>query len=323
MHEIRLRRLRASENLRRLTRETSLSVDQLICPLFVVPGKNIKKEIPSMPGVFHVSVDRVIEQVQEVCELKIPGILLFGMPEQKDAFGTESYDPNGVVQQAIRKIKSQLLRVTVMTDVCLCAYTTHGHCGLVDKNQVLNDETCDVLSKVALSHVEAGADLIAPSDMMDGRVAVIRESLDDNGFTHTPLMSYAAKFASSFYGPFRDAQDSTPQFGDRRAYQLDPGNFKQALREVEADLQEGADIVMVKPALPYLDVIRAVAEMTDVPVAAYQVSGEYSMIHAAAEKKWIDRDQVILESLKSIRRAGADMIITYFAKEASKLLHRR
>ena len=264
--------------------------------------------------------NRIHEIIKEAAEFKIPGILLFGQPEHKDANGGESYADNGVVQQAIRAIKSQLLHVVVATDVCLCAYTTHGHCGIVDKNQVLNDVTLEVLSKIALSHARAGADMVAPSDMMDGRVAHLRATLDENGFSNIPIMAYSAKFASQFYGPFRDVQNSAPQFGDRKSYQLDPANQREALREVELDIQEGADIVMVKPALAYLDIIARTRELTDLPIAAYSVSGEYSMIKAAAEKGWIDGEKTMMESLQAMKRAGADILITYFAKEAAKLL---
>ncbi len=320
--EIRMRRLRHSENLRRLVRETYLSVDHLLYPVFVVPGKGVREEIPSMPGIYRLSVDQVIREVQEVAEFKIPGILLFGQPQMKDAKGSEAYSDQGVVQQAVRAIKSQLLHVLVATDVCLCAYTTHGHCGLVDKNQVLNDPTLEVLTKIALSHAYAGADLISPSDMMDGRVSAIRSTLDEHGFSESPIMAYSAKFASSFYGPFRDAQGSLPQFGDRRSYQLDPANGREALREIDLDISEGADIVMIKPALPYLDVIARAKDMTDLPIAAYQVSGEYAMLKAAAQKQWLDEEKTMMESLQSIRRAGANIIITYFAKEAAKILSR-
>jgi len=321
--ETRLRRLRSQEPLRRLVRETQLSVNNLMMPIFVVPGRNIRREIPSMPGIFQLSVDQVVREVQTIAELKIPGVLLFGVPETKDTQGSEAYAKDGVVQNAVREIKSQLLKVTVATDVCLCAYMTHGHCGVVDKSaspQILNDATCELLAKVALSHAEAGADLIAPSDMMDGRIGVIRMALDDHGFSNLPIMSYAAKYASSFYGPFRDAQDSSPQFSDRKTYQMDPANQREALRAIERDLQEGADIIMVKPALSYLDIICRIRELTNVPIAAYSVSGEYAMICAAHQKGWIDGDQVMMESLQSMKRAGCDFIITYFAKKAAQLL---
>ena len=319
---MRLRRLRGNENLRRLVRETHLSVDHLLYPIFVVPGNNVRQEISSMPGIYHLSVDQVIREVQEVAELRIPGILLFGQPQSKDAKGSEAYADQGVVQQAIRAIKSQLLHVVVATDVCLCAYTTHGHCGLIDKNQILNDASVEVLMKIALSHAHAGADLISPSDMMDGRVVMIRSALDEQGFSHLPIMAYSAKFASAFYGPFRQAQGSLPQFGDRKSYQLDPANGREALREIDLDISEGADIVMVKPALSYLDVIARAKDITDLPIAAYQVSGEYAMIKAAAQKQWLDEEKVMMESLYSIRRAGASILISYFAKEAARLLVR-
>ncbi len=317
---MRLRRLRNNENFRRLVRETSLTVDHLIYPVFVVPGKNVREEISSMPGIYKLSLDHLIPEIQEVAEYKIPAVLLFGQALTKDAHGSEAHDDQGVVQQAIRLIKSQLLRVSVITDVCLCAYTSHGHCGIVDKNQVLNDPTVEALSKVALSHVKAGADMVAPSDMMDGRIGYIRDRLDENNFSQIPIMAYSAKFASAFYGPFRDAQQSSPQFGDRKSYQLDPANGREALRELETDIHEGADILMVKPAMAYLDIVSRVKEMTDLPIAAYNVSGEYAMIKAASEKKWIDGNKVMIETLQSIKRAGADMIITYFAKEAAKIL---
>ena len=320
---VRLRRLRTNETLRRLVRETRLSVDQLISPVFVVPGKGVKREVSSLPGVYQLSLDRVIEEVQEVAELKIPAVLLFGVPEKKDARGSEALDDHGIVQEAVRAIKSQLLRVLVITDVCLCAYTTHGHCGIVDKHQILNDETNEVLSKIALSYARAGADIVAPSDMMDGRVLHIRGTLDQNGFSQIPIMSYSAKFNSGFYGPFRDVQQSSPQFGDRATYQMDPGNIREAMREIEMDLYEGADIVMIKPALPYLDVIRKARENLEIPIAAYQVSGEYAMIKAAAEKGWLDGERVMMESLYAIKRAGADIIISYFAKEAARVLKTR
>lgn len=320
---VRLRRLRASEPMRRLVRETRLSADDFMQPIFVVPGRGIRKEIPSLPGVFHCSVDRVVKEVQEVAEFKIPGVLLFGTAEKKDAVGSEAYADHGLVQQAIRALKSQLLHVVVAADVCLCAYTTHGHCGVVEKNQILNDESAHLISKVAVSYAEAGADLLAPSDMMDGRVAFIRAALEEQGFQELPIMSYSAKFASAFYGPFRDAQNSTPQFGDRLTYQMDPANAREAIREIEMDIQEGADIVMIKPAMAYLDIIREARLAVDVPIAAYQVSGEYAMIQAAAQMGAIDKERAMLESLQSIKRAGADIIITYFAKEAARALRAR
>ena len=323
MDILRFRRLRSSDGVRRLVRETHLSTDDLMMPIFVVPGKGIRREIPSMPGQYQLSVDQVVKEVQEAAEFRIPGVLLFGAADHKDSHGSEAYSPTAVVPQAIREIKSQLLRVVVAADVCLCAYTSHGHCGVIEKNKILNDQTNQVLSKIALTYAHAGADLIAPSDMMDGRVAAIRAALDSHGFLDLPMMSYSAKFASSFYGPFREAQDSTPQFGDRSTYQMDPANRREALREIEMDLHEGADIVMVKPALPCLDIIRQARDLIDIPLAAYQVSGEYAMIKAAAEKGWIDGDKVMMESLYAIKRAGADFMITYFAKEAARRLRAR
>lgn len=319
MHDMRLRRLRSTENFRRLIRETHLSIDHLMMPVFVVPGYGVRSEISSMPGIYQLSVDQLVKEVQEIAEYRIPGILLFGQPQYKDSMGSEAYSDQGIVQQAIRTIKSQLLHVMVATDVCLCAYTTHGHCGIMEKNHILNDATVEVLSKIALSHARAGADLIAPSDMMDGRVGMIRQTLDENGFSYLPIMAYSAKFVSSFYGPFREAQNSQPKFFDRRSYQLDPSNVREAMREVETDIHEGADIIMIKPALPYLDIISKVREFSDIPIAAYQVSGEYAMLKAAIEKNWLSKSAIV-ESLQSIRRAGANFIVTYFAKEAAKLL---
>ncbi|HIE53228.1 MAG TPA: porphobilinogen synthase [Armatimonadetes bacterium] len=317
----RLRRLRAKENFRRLVRETHLSVDDLIYPLFVIYGRNVKQEIPSMPGIYRWSLDRLPEEIEEVAALDIPAVLLFGIPEHKDEVGSGAYDEHGIVQEAIRVIKGTAPELLVVADTCLCEYTSHGHCGLVDEEgRLLNDPTLELLQKTALSQAQAGADLIAPSDMMDGRVAALRQVLDENGFSHVPIMSYAAKYASSFYGPFRDAADSAPQFGDRRAYQMDPPNWREARREVALDLEEGADIVMVKPALAYLDVLREVREMTDLPVAAYNVSGEFSLVKAAAQNGWIDERKIVLEILTGIKRAGADIIITYFAKDLVRWL---
>jgi porphobilinogen synthase len=320
--DYRPRRLRRTENLRRMIRETRLSVDQLIYPLFVVPGRGVKNSVASMPGVFQFSVDRLIEEVKSVVELDIPGVILFGLPEKKDELGSEAQDENGPVQRAIREIKREWPEFTVMTDVCLCEYTSHGHCGLLHGNEVHNDSTIEVLAGVALSHARAGADIIAPSDMMDGRVAAIREALDDEGFEKVAIMAYSAKYCSGFYGPFRDAADSAPQFGDRRAYQMDVCNSREAVREVALDIEEGADMVMVKPALAYLDIIRLIKEEFDRPVAAYNVSGEYSMVKAAAANGWIDGERVMMEILTSIVRAGADQILTYFAKDAAALLRR-
>ena len=319
----RPRRFRRTENLRRMVRETRLSVDHLVYPLFVMPGKGVKNPVQSMPGVFQFSVDQLIEEVRSVVELNIPGIILFGLPEKKDELGSEAYADNGPVQQAVQKIKQTWPELTVITDVCLCEYTSHGHCGIIEGNEVQNDATLEILAKVALSHARAGADIIAPSDMMDGRVAAIREALDEDGFDQTAILAYSAKYCSGFYGPFRDAADSAPQFGDRRAYQMDVANSQEALREVALDVEEGADMVMVKPALAYLDIIRRVREEFDRPVAAYNVSGEYSMIKAAAANGWIDEDRVMMEVLTSMVRAGADLILTYFAKDAAGLLANR
>lgn len=316
----RLRRLRQNENFRRLARETRVSVDDLIYPLFVVPGKNVKKEITSMPGVFHLSIDKLVEEVKQVGQLGIPAIILFGLPDEKDEAASGAYAEDGVVQEAIRAIKGAKVEPLVFTDVCLCEYTSHGHCGVVKDGKIMNDVTLELLADVAISHAEAGCDMVAPSAMMDGQVAGIRNSLDEIGYTELPIMSYAAKFASSFYGPFREAAESKPQFGNRTIYQMDPANAREALREVALDIEEGADIVMVKPALSALDIVHRVATEFDYPVAAYNVSGEYSCVKAAAAKKWIDERQVVLENLTAIKRAGADMILTYHAKDAAKWL---
>ena len=314
----RFRRLRYNPIVRDMVRETVLSKNDLIYPLFVVPGEKVKNPVKSMPGVFQHSIDTLVDECKEVRDLGIPAIILFGIPEHKDEQGSEAYDPNGIVQKAIRAIKKEVDDLVIITDVCMCEYTSHGHCGLLDGEEILNDETLSLLAKEAVSHVEAGADMVAPSDMMDGRVFAIRRALDYKGFTKIPIMSYAAKYSSGYYGPFRDAAESTPAFGDRRSHQMDIGNINEALREVEADIEEGADIVMVKPAGPYLDVIRKVKEKFGMPTAAYQVSGEYSMIKAAGQNDWIDEERVMMESLTSIKRAGADMILTYFAKDAAK-----
>jgi porphobilinogen synthase len=319
----RPRRLREQEHLRRMVRETQLSVDHFIYPLFVVPGEGVRHEIQSMPGNFHLSIDRLLEEVKEAQDLGIPAIILFGLPESKDALGSSGYADDGIIPRAVAALKKAVPGMTVITDVCLCEYTSHGHCGVVEGERVVNDASVELLAKAALAYVRAGADMVAPSDMMDGRVQAIRQVLDGTGFGHIPIMSYAAKYASSFYGPFREAADSAPQFGDRRSYQMDPANSQEAMREVRLDIAEGADIVMVKPALPYLDIIYRVKQSFDLPVAAYNVSGEYAMIKAAALQGWIDGDRVMLESLLSIRRAGADMILTYFAKEAARLLASR
>ncbi|NOX21146.1 MAG: porphobilinogen synthase [Nitrospirae bacterium] len=317
----RPRRLRRSEVIRRMVRETILTPDDFIYPLFVTFGKGVKKPIASMPGCFQESVDEVVKTAKEAFDLGIPAIILFGIPEHKDEVGSSAFDPHGVVQEAIKAIKDAVPELLIITDVCMCEYTSHGHCGVVRDGEVLNDPTLELLQKEAVSHAQAGADMVAPSDMMDGRVKAIREALDSEGFSHIPIMSYAAKYASSFYGPFRDAAESTPQFGDRRAYQMDPPNRREALKEVALDIEEGADIVMVKPALSYLDIISDVKENFDVPVAAYNVSGEYSLVKAAAQLGWIDHDRVMMEILVSIKRAGADMILTYFAPEAAKILN--
>jgi len=318
----RPRRLRRSETLRGMVRETRLSVEQLILPLFVVPGSGVARPVGSMPGVAQLSVDRTVEECRQASDLGIPAVILFGIPEKKDATGSHAYRDDGVVPRAVSAIKKALPDLVVITDVCLCEYTDHGHCGVLAGNEVDNDATIDLLAKEALTHARAGADLVAPSDMMDGRVAAIREALDEEGFEHVPIMSYAAKFASGFYGPFREAAESTPQFGDRRGYQMDPPNANEALREVELDINEGADIVMVKPALAYLDLIWRVKESFGYPVAAYQVSGEYAMIKAAAQQGWLEEPRIMMETLIAIRRAGADMILTYFAKDAARALAR-
>jgi porphobilinogen synthase len=320
--QYRPRRLRANETIRRMVRETTLSPDNFIYPLFVTHGKGVKKEISSMPGNDQQSIDNLVKDCEEVHGLGIPAVILFGIPEKKDELGTEAYSDEGIVQHAIKAIKHKLPDLQVITDVCMCEYTSHGHCGIIKNGVVQNDATLALLAKEALSHAKAGADMVAPSDMMDGRVAAIRDILDEEGFENIPIMSYAAKYASGFYGPFREAAESTPQFGDRRSYQMDPPNSREALREVELDIEEGADIVMVKPALSYLDIISQVKQEFNMPVAAYNVSGEFSMVKAAAKMGWIDGDRVMLEILTSIRRAGADMILTYHAKEAAKLLNR-
>ena len=316
----RLGRLRRKEALRKMVRETHLRIDDLIFPVFVKSGKGQKVEISSMPGIFQYSIDTLCKELEEVQSLGIPAILLFGLPDSKDELGSQAYAPQGIVQQAIKEIKSSFPTLIVITDICLCAYTNHGHCGIIKDGVIENDQTLGILQKIALSQVEAGADMVAPSDMMDGRVGAIRTALDSKGFSHIPIMSYAAKYASQFYGPFREAADSAPQFGDRRSYQMDPANVEEALREIALDIEEGADIVMVKPALAYLDVIYRAKQKFDYPLAAYNVSGEYSMIKAAAMKGMIEEEGIMMEILQSIKRAGADFIITYFAKEAAKLL---
>ena len=314
----RPRRLRRGERLRAMVRETSLSPASLIYPLFVAPGEGLRREIASLPGCYHLSVDQVAREAEEVEKLGIGGVILFGLPQAKDPLGSEGYADDGVVQQAVRAIRAACRELLVVTDVCLCEYTSHGHCGVVENGEVQNDPTLALLARMAVSHAKAGAHVIAPSDMMDGRVAAIRHALDGAGFASLPILAYAAKYASAFYGPFREAADSAPQFGDRRGYQMDPANVREALREVRLDIEEGADIVMVKPALPYLDVIRAVAERSDRPVAAYNVSGEYAMVKAAAAKGWVDEERLMREILTSIRRAGADVILTYHAKDFAR-----
>ncbi len=313
----RMRRLRQSEQIRNLVRETDLLPDRLIYPMFVTHGENKRIEVESMPGCYQQSINHLVEEAREVRELGIPGVLLFGIPAEKDEAGTSAYDEEGIIQMAIAALKEEVPELIVITDVCLCEYTSHGHCGIVKDGDVDNDMTLEMLAKMALSHAEAGADIIAPSDMMDGRVAAIRTGLDNEGFINTPIMSYAAKFASAYYGPFREAAESTPEFGDRRSYQMDCRNSDEAVREVLLDIEEGADMVMVKPALPYLDIIYRVKQETKFPLAAYSVSGEYSMIKAAAAKGWLDEKRVVLETMTAIRRAGADTIITYHAKDVA------
>ncbi|MFL5707240.1 MAG: porphobilinogen synthase [Ktedonobacteraceae bacterium] len=317
---VRMRRTRQNEKLRGLVRETHLSVDQLIYPLFIAEGITQPREIASMPGIMQWPLEHLGREAERIANLGIPAVLLFGIPIDKDETGSEAYNPQGIIQQAIRQFKASVPDLLVITDVCLCEYTSHGHCGLIRNGSVQNDESLELLSRMALSHVEAGADIVAPSDMMDGRVGAMRRSLDERGFNQAPIMAYSAKFASGFYGPFREAAGSTPQFGDRRAYQMDPANAREALREVDLDIAEGADIVMVKPAMAYMDVIRQVRDHCDLPLAAYNVSGEYSMIKAAAQNGWIDERRIVMEVLTGIRRAGADMIITYFAPEVAEWL---
>jgi porphobilinogen synthase len=333
----RLRRMRRTEALRSLVRETRLTPENFIYPLFVCPGKGVRKEVRSMPGVFNLSVDEAVKEAAEAKALGVPSLILFGLPEKKDDVATGAWADDGIVQQAARAIKREVPEIVVMGDVCLCEYMSHGHCGIVKppaqslgaavaappattEYEIVNDASLELLAKTAVSQVRAGIDIIAPSDMMDGRVAAIRKALDAAGFVNTPILSYAAKYASGFYGPFREAADSAPQFGDRRSYQMDPANFREAMLEIEEDLEEGADMIMVKPAIAYLDVIAAARERYDVPISAYQVSGEYAMIEAAGKNGWIDRDRVMMESLISIRRAGASLILTYFAKDAARLL---
>lgn len=321
-----MRRLRRSETLRALVRETTLDPGDLIYPLFICPGEGVRNAVGSMPGVFNLSVDEAVREAEEAASLGIGGLLLFGLPDAKDEKGTGAWDDNGIVQRGLRALKASAAskKLVLISDVCLCEYTSHGHCGVVvetkDGFDVDNDPSLELLARTAASQARAGADIVAPSDMMDGRVAAIRAALDKGGLHQTPILSYASKFASAFYGPFREAADSAPQFGDRRTYQMDGANIREALREIDLDLQEGADMILMKPAMPYLDVVRAARERTGVPIGAYQVSGEYSMLQAAFEKRWLDRDRTILESLLGMRRAGADFIVTYFAKDAARLL---
>jgi len=317
---VRMRRTRQNEKLRGLVRETHLNVEQLIYPLFIAEDIDEPREISSMPGIMQWPLEYLGREAERIARLGIPAVLLFGIPTEKDEVGSQAYDAQGIIQQAIRRLKAETPDLLVMTDVCLCEYTSHGHCGVIHNGSVQNDASLTLLAEMALSHAQAGADLVAPSDMMDGRVGAIRRTLDEHGFQQTPIMAYSAKFASGFYGPFREAAGSTPQFGDRRSYQMDPANVREAMREIELDLEEGADMVMVKPAMPYLDVLAAARTRFDVPLAAYQVSGEYAMIEAAARNNWIDRERVMMESLTSIRRAGADIILTYYAKDAARLL---
>jgi porphobilinogen synthase len=318
--EYRPRRLRRNENLRRLVRETKLSVDDLVYPLFVTFGKKVKKPIASMPGNFQMSIDHLVDEVGKTKEMGIPAVLLFGIPETKDEIASGAFAEKGIIQQAVKAIKDKVPDILVITDLCLCEYTSHGHCGMLDGHEVDNDSTLEVLGETAVSQAKAGADVIAPSGMMDGQILAIREALDEEGFEHLPIMSYSAKYASCFYGPFRDAAESAPQFGDRRSYQMDPPNSDEAMREIMLDVEEGADIIMVKPALPYLDIIHRAKEEFDLPLAAYNVSGEFSMIKAAANLGWLDEERAMMESLTSIKRAGADIIITYFAQDVAKVL---
>jgi porphobilinogen synthase len=319
----RLRRLRMTETIRGMVRETELSKKDFIYPLFVVPGKNVKREISSMPGVFQMSVDQTVRECAEVRSLGIPAVIFFGIPEAKDEVGSGAYDDHGIVQEALRAVKKEVPDLYLITDVCLCEYTSHGHCGIVRGNEIVNDESIALLAKEALTHAQAGADMVAPSDMFDGRVRAIRALLDEKGYQNIPIMSYAAKYASGFYGPFREAAESTPKFGDRRSHQMDPANAAEALREVAQDIQEGADIVMVKPAMPYLDVVYRVKQQFGMPTAAYNVSGEFALVKAAAKMGWVDGERVMMEMLTGIKRAGADLILTYFAKDAARVLDRQ
>src|SRR5499427_7788767 len=319
----RPRRLRESPLVRKMVRETTLKAEDLIYPLFAVHGRGVREPIVSMPGQFRLSVDELLKECKDAASMGIPAVLLFGLPRDKDPRGSEAYAEDGIIQQAVRAVKDSIPDLLVITDVCLCEYTSHGHCGVVEEDQVKNDPTLDLIARTALSHAEAGADMVAPSDMMDGRVGAIREALDESGYQETPIMAYSAKYASAFYGPFREAADSAPQFGDRRSYQMDPANATEAMREVALDVDEGADIVMVKPALAYLDIISRVKNEFGLPVAAYSVSGEYAMLRAAGQLGWLDEEAAMMEALTGIRRAGADIIITYFAKEVARILERR
>lgn len=316
----RMRRLRRTQRFRNLVRETRLSPESMIYPIFVCPGQNIRNEVSSMPGQYNVSVDNAVKVAREAEKAGIAGVILFGLPPEKDEVGSDAYDENGIVQQALRAMRENVRDLLLITDVCMCEYTSHGHCGVVKHGDVQNDPTLKLLADASVSHVRAGADMVAPSDMMDGRVAAIREALDADGFANTPIMAYSAKYASGFYGPFREAAGATPQFGDRRSYQMDPPNAREALREIALDIEEGADIVMVKPAMPYLDIIARAREQFELPIAAYQVSGEYAMIEAAARAGWIERERIILETTTAIKRAGADILITYYALELAKIL---
>lgn len=319
--DYRARRIRSNSTFRRMTAETIISVNDLVYPMFSIFGSQVRKEIPSMPGIFQQSIEHVVEEAREIHALGIPAVLLFGLPPSKNAVGSDAYADNGIIQQTVRALKQELPDLAVITDVCLCEYTDHGHCGVIVNGDVDNDATLELLAKEAVSHAEAGADMVAPSDMMDGRVSVIRKALDQNGFSNIPVMSYAVKYASGFYGPFREAADSAPQFGDRRSYQMDPANRLEALREASEDIGEGADIIMVKPGLPYLDILRDLRNNCNMPLAVYNVSGEYSMIKAAAKHGWIDEQRVVMETMTSFKRAGADIIISYHAKEVARWLH--
>ncbi|RJP86264.1 MAG: porphobilinogen synthase [Desulfobacteraceae bacterium] len=321
--DYRPRRLRQNAAFRRMVRETVLSADDLILPLFAIGGSNVQNPIPSMPGQYQLSVDNLVKTAKEAFDLGIPAVMLFGLPDKKDAFGTRAHARDGIVQKAVKAVKNKLPEMVVITDVCLCQYTDHGHCGIVTNGIIENDATLDLLAKIAISHAKAGADMVAPSDMMDGRITAIREALDESQLENTPIMSYAAKYCSAYYGPFREAAHSAPQFGDRRTYQMDPANSREAIREATMDVEEGADIIMVKPALPYLDILARLRDEIDLPLAAYNVSGEYAMIKAAEKMGWIDGRKVMMETLTSIKRAGADMILTYFAIEAAKVLKER